>query len=142
MEFELRGAREEDIDVLFQIHKDAYEENVSKIWGWDDEWQSDIFRKSIVLENVQVIEVQGTPIGYVSVDRKEDLIFMQSIAITSSHRSKGIGTKMIEAIIEESEASGIPVHLQVMKINRARGLYERLGFKIYGDTENHFKFKR
>ena len=115
MEFELRGAREKDIDVLFQIHKDGYEANVSKIWGWDDEMQSDMFRKSIVLENVRVIEVQGIPIGYVSVDRKEDLIFIQSIAISSSHRSKGIGTRVIKAIMEEAEASGIPVHLQVMK---------------------------
>ena len=139
---EMRGAVEEDIDILFQIHKDAYLEIVDKIWGWDDEMQSKMFRNSIVLENVQVIMVGDRPVGYVSVDHREDLVFIQSIAIISEYRSKGIGGRVIQDIIASANTSGIPVHLQVMKINEARELYKRMGFRLYEDTETHYKLKR
>ncbi len=142
MEFKLRGAEKKDIDILFQIHKDAYEFNVAKIWGWDDDLQSNMFRKSVVLENVQVIIIRERPVGYIDIDHRGDFIFIRSIAIISDYRSKGIGGQVIQDIIEISEKQGMPVHLQVMKINEARKLYDRLGFKVYDETETHYKLKR
>ena len=143
MEFKLRGAREGDVALLFQINRDAYKSYVEQIWGWDDEYQSEYFRKNMVLENIRIIEFGEEIVGFISIDMREDLIFMQSIAILADHRSKGIGATVIKTTIDRSDELQLPVHLQVMKKNpRARELYERMGFKVYGENETHYKLKR
>lgn len=41
-------------------------------------------------------------------------------------------------IMEEARGLGLPVRLQVLKVNtRARALYERLGFRCTGHTGTH-----
>ena len=50
--------------------------------------------------------------------------------ITSSHMQRqGIGTRVLQMLIEEARRAGKPITLGVVKINPARRLYERLGFQ-------------
>jgi GNAT superfamily N-acetyltransferase len=44
------------------------------------------------------------------------------------HRGRGVGTLLIGRIVDEGRASGRPVTIHVERGNRARVLYERLGF--------------
>jgi len=40
--------------------------------------------------------------------------------------------------LAHAKALGKPLRLQVLRANdRARALYERLGFRLIGETENH-----
>ena len=48
---------------------------------------------------------------------------------------KGIGTGVIEALLQQGRQKSKPVTLAVMKINPARALYERLGFRITHQDE-------
>ena len=45
--------------------------------------------------------------------------------------------KLIQALCDEADGRGIPVELQVIKVNPAWRLYERLGFVVIGETETH-----
>ncbi len=39
--------------------------------------------------------------------------------------------------VAQARAEGVPVALQVLKVNPARHLYERLGFSVVGETAMH-----
>lgn len=44
---------------------------------------------------------------------------------------------MVGDLLAEAAAAAIPVELQVLKVNPARSLYERLGFAVFDETETH-----
>jgi ribosomal protein S18 acetylase RimI-like enzyme len=47
------------------------------------------------------------------------------LALLPAHRNQGIGTWLLRQVCEEADR---PVHLSVLKFNRAIHWYERLGF--------------
>ena len=76
----------------------------------------------------QVILRDGEPIGRLMVDRTPDQILLVDIALLPEHRNAGIGTALVTMVLNEAASAGKPVVLHVEKHNRARFLYERLGF--------------
>lgn len=66
-----------------------------------------------------------------SSDVDNDRFLIDGICVTSSHRSKGIGSQLLDALYHEGRTRGYPsVRLDVVAENRrARALYERHGFR-------------
>jgi ribosomal protein S18 acetylase RimI-like enzyme len=56
-------------------------------------------------------------------------------------QGQGIGMLVIQQVLDEAKRSGKPVVLQVLKVNPARRLYERLGFSATGENETHYFMK-
>jgi ribosomal protein S18 acetylase RimI-like enzyme len=53
------------------------------------------------------------------------------ILVMPQFQGLGIGTAVMERVFEEAVERGVPVALSVLELNsRARGLYERLGFRV------------
>jgi len=115
---------------------------VEKTWGWDEQWQAQRFRNRFDPTTRQVIERDGVPIGCISVERREGSIFLAVIKIAPDHQNRGIGTKLVRALLDEADGRGVPVELQVLKVNLVRRFYERLGFAVIGETETHYLLMR
>jgi ribosomal protein S18 acetylase RimI-like enzyme len=57
------------------------------------------------------------------------------MAVVVSHRSKGVGRMLLQALIETARADGFPaVSLSVSPANHARRLYEAEGFRKVGES--------
>ncbi len=80
-----------------------------------------------------VIEVDGERTGRLYVYRGEKDIRIMDIAVAPSFRGRGIGTALIEELIEEARASQRSVSVHVEMQNPARALYDRLGFVAVGE---------
>jgi ribosomal protein S18 acetylase RimI-like enzyme len=63
------------------------------------------------------------------VARQPDEYRLVDLALLSKYRGQGIGTKLLQELISKAAAEGLPVRFHVELNNRARHLYERLGFK-------------
>jgi ribosomal protein S18 acetylase RimI-like enzyme len=85
--------------------------------------------------------VGNRPTGRIMVFRSEHEFVLVDIALLPDARSMGIGTALIVKLLTEAEQAGKPVSLHVEKDNRARSLYERLGFEIREDTGIYFKME-
>ena len=81
-----------------------------------------------------MILVDGRPAGRLYVDRRVDEIRIVDIALLPDHRAMGVGTLLIRRILDEGNATSRPVTIHVERGNRARALYERLGFEQIGTT--------
>lgn len=55
------------------------------------------------------------------------------IAFLPAHRGRGLGTALLEDILEEAAGCGKPVRIHVEKHNPAMRLYRRLGFRPIED---------
>jgi ribosomal protein S18 acetylase RimI-like enzyme len=90
----------------------------------------------------QIILLNGEPVGRILIDRATDFALLVDIALLAEHRNLGIGARLLRELIEQSEKTGIPIRLQVMKTNPAQHLYERLGFVKTGEDEMYLQMER
>ena len=89
-----------------------------------------------------VIEVGGEPAGRLYVHRGPREIRIVDIALTPAFRGRGIGTRLLEAVIAEADDAGRTVSIHVEMNNRARRLYERLGFRPAGEHGPYVRMER
>lgn len=136
-----RPAMEEDYDFLYALHRATMKEYVNKTWGWDEAAQETMFRKNYVPSGIQIITLAGTDIGMLSLQGSEEDIFLQVIEIQPTHQRQGLGATIIHKIIAEAAHQKKPVRLRVLKVNPAKGLYDRLGFSVIEETDTHFIMK-
>ena len=134
---ELRAARQEDAGFLYGLLKATMREYVAQIWGWDEEWQQAYFREHFDPSQERVVVLEGQDIGVLAIEEREDELFLAKISILPEYQGQGIGTQLIESLLDRAFGRGLPVTLQVLKGNPARRLYERLGFVVVGETETH-----
>jgi ribosomal protein S18 acetylase RimI-like enzyme len=64
------------------------------------------------------------------------------IFVDSPFQCRGIGTEVMKRLIREATAFNLAIRLNVVKINHARRLYERLGFRITHEDNRKFYMKR
>jgi ribosomal protein S18 acetylase RimI-like enzyme len=136
-----RPAMENDVDFLYGLHVATMKEYVDLIWGWDEAYQESLFRRNYVRTHIQIIMWDGRDIGMISVEEREEDVFLRAIEIHPDYQSQGIGTAIITRIIADGVDKMKPIFLQVLKGNPALKLYQRLGFAIVEETKTHYRMK-
>ena len=86
-----------------------------------------------LLDFVDIIEQEGTPVGRLYVHRLHDEIRVIDIALLPEHRGRGLGGGLLRAVLEEAAAVGKSVYVSVERFNPAMRLYQRLGFVAITD---------
>ena len=127
-DLELRDATEEDFDLLYQFHRDTLKPYVREPRAWDEAWQLENFRKHFRPERQRIITHKGRDIGTLSLHDHETFLQLDNIALAPELRNQGIGTIVIRDVLDIAKRRAIPVRLNVLKVNPAAELYERLGF--------------
>ncbi|MDQ3817868.1 MAG: GNAT family N-acetyltransferase [Acidobacteriota bacterium] len=149
----LRVAGPEDEAFLYEVYKATRAEEMAA-WGWDAAQQDAFLRMqfraqqmSYQAEDVgtktEIILLDEESVGRIIVKSREYEIQLVDIALLTEYRGRGIGTSLIKELIEEAGRAGKFVRLHVLKTNfGARRLYERLGFKVTGESGMHFGMER
>lgn len=140
-EVELRPATREDFDFLYNLFRATMCEYIAQIWGWDEQWQQEHFTENFDPDTDHVIVLDEKDIGVISIEEKEDEIFLSKIYILPEYQRRGIGTQLINYLLGVAFNSGLPVTLRVLKTNPSKLLYERLGFVEVGETETEYLMK-
>lgn len=135
MDIRLRPIVDADLEFRWHLQNAALKKYVTETWGWDEEWQRRHFEERFDPDNGLIIVVNGTDAGFWWVNERPDEIFLVSIHLLPEYQRRGIGTRLIRSLTNNSYK---PVRLKVLKVNPARRLYERLGFSISGDLDTHF----
>ena len=139
MRIDFRQITNNDLEFLWKLHNLALKDYVAQTWDWDEDWQRLDFTEKFNPADGKIIIVAGVDAGFwQTIERKTETLLV-SIRILPEFQNRGIGTKIIKNLLTESKN---PVRLQVLKVNPARRLYEKLGFEIFDETETHFKMIR
>lgn len=144
MEYRFRKCTLEDIDFLFDLKKQNFKWYVDKIWGWNEEDQHQRLKQDLRehLEHKRIILVDDKMVGVYAAHKTDDGdLFINEISILKEYQNKGIGSDILREQILENRQKGIRTVLQVFKDNPAKNLYERLGFKVYGENETHYQME-
>jgi ribosomal protein S18 acetylase RimI-like enzyme len=136
--WELRPARPDDRDFLVGLSEATMREHAERVWGWNDAEQIAFFENRFQPDKWQIIQAEGRDIGVLIVEDEDDEIYLAEIQILPQWQGRGIGSSIVRSLMKEAAASGKPLTLRVLHVNeRARTLYERLGFRPFKEIETH-----
>jgi ribosomal protein S18 acetylase RimI-like enzyme len=131
VEHDLRPAAPSDLDFLFALYSTTMRDVVEQTWGWDEAWQRTDFVKRFAESVVSVVEVAGRAAGTVWVQWTPDCLYICELQVSPEFQGRGLGTAVLQHMIEQAASRGLPVELAVVPANpRAKGWYERVGFEV------------
>lgn len=138
----LRDATADDLEFLRTVHREAMRPHVERAWGaWDEDSQRDRFYRSTDPSTHQVIEAAGVPVGCQWIRRHPDALELVRLYLLPHAQNKGIGSLLVRRLLDEGREARQPVRLRVLKVNPAKDLYRRLGFRITGENETHYEMQ-
>ena len=141
---ELRPLTDDDEELSYRVYAETRTEELAPL-GWDEATREAFLRMQHAAQrrhylthfgdaSFQVILFRGEPAGRLYVGRWDQEIHLIDIALLPEHRGAGIGSYLIQGLLDEAAAAGKPVRIHVEQFNRALGLYERLGFRKIGEN--------
>jgi GNAT superfamily N-acetyltransferase len=141
MPIALRPARNEDFDFCARLYFSGMDEIIREL-KLDMALQTANLRQRWNVAEVEIITSDGEYIGWMQSSIRDDGRFLEQIFIDAPFQRRGIGTGIIHRLIDRANRARQPVTLGVVKINPARHLYERLGFRITLDDDRKFYMRR
>ncbi len=136
----LRAVTDEDDALLRDIYASTREDELALV-PWDEATRAAFldqqyhaqrvhYTSTYPPEDLQVIELDGEPVGRLYVDRSDAEVNLLDIALLPPYRNRGIGTGLVRALMDEAAHTARPLRLHVEMFNAgARRLYDRLGFR-------------
>lgn len=134
----LRSAQTTDQDWLFDTYQATLKPYVEWAWGWQEAFQREGFAKHHPLHELQVVMYAHQAAGALHVQTQDTLHFVRMIFLAPAFQNLGLGTLLLQSEMQRAHELGKALHLKVVKINRAKTLYERMGFKTLAQDEATF----
>ena len=136
----LRDARPDDQAQIYHLKAQSVRPYVEKIWGWDEVYQQQDFARDFqAIEHFQVIEVGGNFAGFLQASFLDPYYEIQELHLLPAYRGKGIGSQILRQLQETCTAQGQTIRIGCFRENqRAKALYEKLGFVETSETDTHF----
>ena len=137
-----RFASPSDVEFLWHLTVAAMRSYVEATYGWNETDQRRRFEETFRLDRIEILEKDGTRIGLWEVYKDRSPWFLARVAILPEHQRYGFGTKLVQDFLAEAAAHREAVVLQVLRVNPAKALYERLGFVVDEETATHFRMRK
>jgi len=129
---QLSNATFDDLELAYEITRDAMRDYVEQTWGrWDEIEQRQKHRNDYTPDTHRLVEVGNVVVGFVATENLPDHVWLVKLYLLSSFRGQGIGTAVLEQVLQEADELAKPVRLRVLRVNtRAQALYVRHGFRV------------
>lgn len=143
---------EEALHAIFAATREAERQQL----GWSGpEWDA-FTRQQFAAQHAQYMRSYANPTfslvlhgdsgddvaGRLYVDRTPAEIRIIDIALLPAHRGQGIARRLLQMLVDESDASGAPLGLHVERNNPALAWYARLGFAQQADRDVYLYLQR
>ena len=133
----LRKATEKDIEFLYSLREATMKSHIENE-GLNYIFEEQHARVLFSYENSQIITHENKSVGLLKVDKSTNPWKIIQIQVSPKFQNLGIGTRILQKIIEESNKTECSIELNVLKKNTAQRLYKRLGFIIYKEREHAY----
>jgi len=148
----LRRVEPSDESFLYRVYASTREDELA-IVDWTEEQKQAFVQMQFSAQHryyqeqyssaaFQVVLVAGQPVGRLYVDRRPEAIHIIDVALLPEYRNRGIGTTLLEQVLDEGRKAGKKVSIHVEQFNPALKLYGRLGFTIISHYGIYYLMER
>jgi GNAT superfamily N-acetyltransferase len=150
--FSLRPVTAEDRPFLLRLYAGTRAEELAQT-GWSEEQKAAFIRMQFEAQDIDyrrnydpstfyLIESAGEPVGRLYLYRTPAEVRVVDIALLPEFRGRGLGTLVLQDVLADADRAGQKVSIHVEIFNRARRLYERLGFNLKKDEGVYLLMER
>jgi len=122
-------------EFSYQIKKMAEGEYITSMFGWDEDVQRDFHDRAWQQQKPDIITYNGKLIGTIATIETVDCIDIGQFFILPEYQRKGIGTHILENVLDKATKLGRTVTLKFLKNNPVESLYVRNGFRLVDTDE-------
>lgn len=142
--FRLRAATADDVELTYEITKNAMCGFVEQAWGrWEESEQRARHWENYTPDTHRLVDVEGAVVGLVAAENLPTHLWLVKLYLHSSIRGKGIGSALLALVLREADELGKPVRLRVLRVNtRAQAFYVRHRFQTVGQTSERIFMER
>jgi RimJ/RimL family protein N-acetyltransferase len=147
----LRPERDEDKEFRYRLFCDSRQPEFAlllappayqQVMAHQFHAQTVSYRTQFPHARFDIIEMAGEPIGRLVVDRPGPMLHLIDQAIVPAQRNRGIGTAIMQALMDEARTANVPVRLEVSSQNDpSMRLYLRLGFVPVGHLHTYIEME-
>ena len=123
-----RPASPDDAGRIADLKVRVIREHLKRLRPWSEESARHYFHVRYVPANTRIIEVDGVFAGCLALRQAEDCRWLEQFYLVPEFQGQGLGGAVLATVLEECDAAGVPVRLDVLQQSPARRLYERHGF--------------
>ncbi|WP_150622223.1 GNAT family N-acetyltransferase [Pandoraea horticolens] len=124
----LRAALNSDLPFLLTLRKLTMTEHLLRV-GLATDDEAHCQRINANFEDAKIICQGSAPVGLLKLTRTHGMWHLWQIQLLPDRQGRGLGEAVLRGILEEARAEGASISLSVVHGNRARRLYEKLGFR-------------
>jgi GNAT superfamily N-acetyltransferase len=130
-----RPALEDDAAFALAVRERTMRRYVEIAWGaWDSAQAKKQIDEDIYQRRLRVVEVERQAVGIIRVDEQANHFHVDQMFLLPDYQNQGIGSGLIREVQAAAKQHGLPVSLWVLRVNPARRMYERLGFRVVEET--------
>jgi ribosomal-protein-alanine N-acetyltransferase len=135
---ELRRLEMRDLNAIERIERASYPTPWSRSM-----FASELAKPSSICLGAFDLETDEL-VGYLVISRYVDAWHVMNVAVASSHRRRGVATRMMERLFEVTAGRGRRGYTLEVRVSNvgAVALYERLGFKPRGVRRGYYTDNR
>ncbi|GAA6172863.1 hypothetical protein NBRC116592_25330 [Colwellia sp. KU-HH00111] len=140
-----RAVKHEDLDFLLKLRKKSMAKHLAraKIKLTNEQHlervKDSYYESHIILRERKPIGL--LKLGVVSLKGEEKSLHIKQLQILPEYQGQGIGSKILTVVKKRALQLQLPITLNVLLKNPARGLYLRHGFQIEGKNKIEFQMR-
>jgi len=134
MTVRLRPMRPADLPAVLALEEDLFAPDTWTAAMYRDELSRTDSRTYLVAEDGDRV------VGYAGLIAYDDEAHVSTIAVAADRQGQGIGSRLLDALLEEADRRSPVVILEVRADNElAQGLYQRRGFAVIGRRRGYYQ---
>ncbi len=138
----------DDCEFILRLKELCLKWYIEIIYGWDINIQRELTKKELEKhkDDMRIMIHDNKDIGVTTFYEENNEYVVGLIMVHPDCQNLGIGSRIIKEYIDKAKADKKRIHIKTYKLNPAKHLYERLGFKQYNEDDTHIyldiKFSR
>jgi len=142
MTIDLRSVRPDDYAFAVDLYLGTIKPYASPWITWVDEEQRALFADLWRPDDARIIVLDGKRVGWLEVRQTGEEIFLKQLYVDPAYQRRGIGSYVVQRLLNDWAGMARSVALFVLKNNPAVRFYQRLGFDIVRETRTKFVMRK
>ncbi len=135
-----RGAENADFEWMLELRRVTMNPHVRAM---GEEPIEEINREAVLkdMDCARIVSIGDEDIGMVKLVTRDSPWHLRQIQIAPDFQGQGIGALVLSDILEKARMQPSDIVLNVLKVNPAKRLYERLGFEVVAESDHAYKME-
>jgi GNAT superfamily N-acetyltransferase len=130
VDWELRAAEPADVEAIVELRATVMRPDLERLGRYDEHRVRQRLRDAFAPQHTSVIVADGAFAGCIAVRPAEDGRWLEHFYLAPELQGRGLGSAVLQTVLRDSDADGVPVRLNVLRGSPAQRLYERHGFAV------------